>query len=46
MLEPDVREYFPDSDAVNKALRGLIRLLPGKRAAVAESEPEHKASGE
>ncbi len=30
MLEPDVRNYFPDSDAVNKALRGLITLLPGK----------------
>jgi len=23
MLEPDVRQYFPDSDAVNTALRGL-----------------------
>jgi hypothetical protein len=31
MLEPDVREYFPDSEAVNKALRCLIPLLPGKR---------------
>jgi len=30
MLEPDVRKYFPDSDAVNKALRGLITLLPKK----------------
>lgn len=28
MLEPDVRKYFPDSEAVNKALRGLIALLP------------------
>lgn len=27
-LEPDVREYFPNSDTVNKALRGLIDLLP------------------
>jgi hypothetical protein len=24
ILEPDVREYFPDSDAVNRALRSLI----------------------
>jgi hypothetical protein len=28
MLEPDVRGYFPDSEAVNRALRGLIALLP------------------
>lgn len=27
-LEPDVREYFPDAEAVNKALRGLIALFP------------------
>lgn len=30
MLEPDVREYFPDSEAVNKALRSLIALVPSK----------------
>lgn len=30
MLEPDVRKYFHDSDAVNKALRGLITLVPKK----------------
>lgn len=30
MLEPDVRAYFPDSETVNKALRGLITLLPRK----------------
>lgn len=29
-LEPDVRQYFPDSEAVNKALRGLIELIPKK----------------
>lgn len=34
MLEPDVREYFPDSEAVNKALRALIALIPEKRQAV------------
>ena len=32
MLEPDVRQYFPDSDAVNKALRALISLVPEKRS--------------
>jgi hypothetical protein len=31
MLEPDVREYFPDSEAVNNALRCLIPLMPKKR---------------
>jgi hypothetical protein len=31
ILEPDVREYFPDSKAVNQALRGLIALFPKKR---------------
>lgn len=28
VLDPDVRDYFPDSEAVNEALRGLIRLIP------------------
>ena len=30
MLEPEVREYFPDSEAVNTALRSLIALIPAK----------------
>ncbi len=30
LLAPDVREYFPDSDAVNTALRTLISLVPQK----------------
>lgn len=30
MLEPDVREYFPDSETVNAALRSLIALIPKK----------------
>lgn len=33
MIESDVRKYFPDSETVNRALRGLITLLPGKRKA-------------
>ena len=28
ILEPEVRRYFPDSAAVNEALRGLIALVP------------------
>jgi hypothetical protein len=31
MLEPDVRKYFPTSDAVNKALRSLIEIAPAKK---------------
>jgi len=31
VLAPDVLEYFPDSEAVNKALRSLIALIPNKR---------------
>ncbi|MBN2118710.1 MAG: hypothetical protein JW730_19225 [Anaerolineales bacterium] len=27
LLEPDVREYFPDSQSVNEALRSLIQLI-------------------
>jgi hypothetical protein len=27
-LEPDIQPYFPNSDAVNEALRGLIALIP------------------
>jgi hypothetical protein len=36
VLAPDVREYFPDADAVNQALRTLIRLTAKKR---------HRATG-
>ncbi len=37
MLEPDVRKYFPDSEAVNRALRGLIALAPKGSRQVARS---------
>jgi hypothetical protein len=30
LLTPDVRAYFPDSESVNRALRGLIALVPHK----------------
>jgi len=33
-IEPDVRDYFPDSESVNAALRGLISLIPDKSSAV------------
>ena len=31
LLDPDVRLYFPDAESVNRALRGLIRLIPEQR---------------
>jgi hypothetical protein len=33
VLDPDVSEYFPTSEAVNNALRSLIALVPKKREA-------------
>lgn len=33
MLDADVQKYFPDSEAVNNALRCLIPLLKGKYGA-------------
>ena len=32
MLDPEVRRYFPDSEAVNNALRMLISLIPKEPA--------------
>jgi hypothetical protein len=37
MLEPDVKEYFNDSQAVNEALRSLIALIPEKRQSARNS---------
>jgi hypothetical protein len=31
ILAPDVREYFSDSDTVNRVLRALIGLVPKKK---------------
>ncbi len=46
LLEPEVRQYFPDSESVNKALRALIDLVPAKRKAVAESQDDYEISQE
>lgn len=43
-LAPDVREYFPTSQAVNRALRTLISLIPHKRKAVTQKERNGKDS--
>ncbi len=44
ILEPDVREYFPDSESVNTALRSLIRLIPKKRGSGTKSKKRPKRS--
>jgi hypothetical protein len=43
MLEPDVREYFPDSEAVNRALRALIAIAPRKTTASAKKTAGQRA---
>lgn len=35
VIAPDVRQYFPDADTVNQALRTLIRLIPRKSSRAA-----------
>lgn len=42
-LEADVREYFPDSESVNKALRTIITLFP-KSAGSAADRPAPNSS--
>jgi hypothetical protein len=37
ILDPDVRLYFPDAESVNRALRGLIRLIPQQQMATEPS---------
>ena len=46
LLEPDVRQYFPDSESVNKALRTLIDLVPAKSKALAEMQDDYKTNSE
>ena len=42
VLEPDVHEYFPDSDSVNRALRSLIALIPQKKKTAKSAEQERR----
>ena len=44
ILAPDVQKYFPDSESVNKALRSLIELIPGKTAKRSASSRQKKPS--
>ena len=43
MLEPDVKRYFPDSDAVNRALRVLITAMPIKPTPPRKSTGKQRA---
>jgi len=38
LLAPDVRKYFPDSESVNQALRGLIGLI----GLIPHKAPQHE----
>lgn len=43
-LDPDIKIYFPDSEAVNKALRGLIALIPKDKLVPVNKNLIHKSS--
>ncbi|MFZ5911926.1 MAG: hypothetical protein ACOYYU_18110 [Chloroflexota bacterium] len=47
MLAPDVREYFPDAESVNNALRMLISIAPKshKRTSRTQTESKRAAQG-
>jgi len=38
LLAPDVRKYFTNSEAVNKALRSLIAIIPTKKRTSAHTK--------
>lgn len=39
VLEPEVAEVFRSSEAVNKALRGLLEIVPPRRTAPRQKAP-------
>jgi hypothetical protein len=42
VLAPDVREYFPDAESVNNALRILISIAPKSRKKIGKARAKHK----
>ncbi|MCI0551638.1 MAG: hypothetical protein L0287_11840 [Anaerolineae bacterium] len=42
ILEPDVREYFPDAESVNNALRILIAIAPRARKKTSRTHSQNK----
>jgi hypothetical protein len=47
VIDPDVAEYFPDHDAVNEALRGLVKIIKKRQKAEQEAQrrPRPRAAG-
>ncbi len=46
VLEPDVREYFPDAESVNNALRALISIAPKKRKRTSKARSGNKRTSQ
>jgi len=44
LLEPDVAKHFPDSQAVNDALRALVAIVNRRRRPKAQLTPAKKVS--
>ncbi len=44
-LEPDVAEVFPNADAVNEALRFLIRIVQDNQASALIKQPHSSSQG-
>ncbi len=45
ILEPDVREYFPNAESVNNALRTLISIAPKTRKRISKARSGNKRTG-
>lgn len=46
ILEPDVREYFPDAESVNNALRILIPIAPKTRKKISKARSGNKRTSQ
>ena len=46
VLAPDVREYFPDAESVNHALRTLISIAPKSRKKIGKTRTGNKRSAQ
>lgn len=46
ILEPDVREYFPDAESVNNALRILIPIAPKTRKKLSKARSGNKRTSQ
>ncbi|MEH2318912.1 MAG: hypothetical protein V7K24_17660 [Nostoc sp.] len=44
-LEPDVAEVFPNADAVNEALRFLIRIVQDNQVSALAKQPHSSSEG-